>query len=487
MRRRDFLRDIAAASGTVLAAQGSPAERQDFKRIVLPPESPLPVRTAAQELSAETGASIVERPLPKAIGSGEILLALGEAVRNYPLARRLLESRNPGPEWEIVQAGNGGLLIGGSSPRNVCRASLGWIHDSAIETSRLSVYPLEERFTMWDHTLNQTCRFTVGEDRQKHIREIARMGHTGAEINRYADIGGYWVRHRRLPKDSYAWYMSYAPALDAYVESSLTQGLYPAEELAANLEDLRESARIARSYGLKPGFVCYEPRAAPEVVFEKYPQLRGTRVDHPGRSLTPEYNLDIAHPRVLRHYQELISRLMESVPDLRYLVFFTADSGSGIPFASNVYAGSNGSYLARSKTVEQMAADFAGALLDGGRRKNPEFEVIMQLSWEYAAPERLAITRALPAGVAFPICSPGQGRLRTTLPRIENSARNPMESSRSPRGGIMSRSSAFPLLAGSSKTSVKPAAWGSSGFLPWAACSPRRNVRSTLPRTFTRS
>jgi hypothetical protein len=400
MMRREFLKDIAIVSGTLLAAQGSPAGSVDFKKIVLPPESPLPVRTAAKELSIKTGATIVEGSLPNAIGFREIVLALGEAARNYPASRRLLASRNPGREWEIVQVENDGLVIGGSSPRNVCRAALGWIEDSAIETNRLSVYPLQERFTMWDNTMNQMCRFTVGEDRQEHIREIARMGHTGVEINRYADIGGYWVLHRTRPKDPYVWYMSYGPALDAYVESSLTQGLYPAGELAANLEDLKESARIARSYGLKPGLMCYEPRAVPEAVFDRYPQLRGTRVDHPGRSLTPEYNLDIAHPRVLKHYAELVSRLMESVPDLRYIVFWTSDSGSAIPFASSIYAGPNGSYLAKSKTVEQMAADFAGALLAGGRKTNPEFEVIMELSWEYPLPERLAFTRALPKGAS---------------------------------------------------------------------------------------
>jgi len=201
------------------------------------------------------------------------------------------------------------------------------------------------------------------------------------------------------PNDSYAWYLSYAPALDAFVESTLTKGLYPAAELENNLADLAGAAELARAYGLKPGFVCYEPRCVNEKIFDRHPQLRGTRTDHPGRSLVPRYALDIAHPRVLEHYAEMLANLMQTVPDLRYLVFWTGDSGSGLPFAKRLYFGPNGSYLAKSKTIQRMAADFSGALLEAGRKVNPEFEVLMEIGWEYTDSERERITAALPEGV----------------------------------------------------------------------------------------
>ena len=187
---------------------------------------------------------------------------------------------------------------------------------------------------MWDNTLNQWYRGTEGFDRVKHIRELARMGHTGVEINRYADAGGGWhVRHRKFPGDSYAWYVDYCPALDAFVESSLTEGIYEYAELRRNRDDLLTAAELVRSWGMKPGFVCYEPRCVSEKVFERYPELRGSRVDHPGRSLEPRYAMDIANPRVLAHYAEMVTNLLELVPDMRYLVFWTSDSGSGLPFA----------------------------------------------------------------------------------------------------------------------------------------------------------
>jgi hypothetical protein len=397
LSRRDFLA-VSAACATAIPAANA-ASRYD--KIYLPPDSPAPLRTAAAEIAAQTGSSILQQAHEGALRPGEIVLALAARVRAYPQAAAMLPGGSLPKEWELVKADGGGLLIAGSTPRNVCRAALGWIENPERETDRLSVYHFDERFTMWDNPLNQMYRFSKGFDRRRHIREYARLGHTGLEINRYSYPGGYFVRHRRFPHDSYVWYLSYAPALDAFVESSLTEGLYPREELAANLADLREAAEIARSYGLLPGFVCYEPRCVPEQIFDRYPQLRGSRTDHPGRSLQPRYALDIANPRVLEHYAELLTSLMKEVPDLRYLVFFTQDSGSGLPFARRLYFGPNGSYLARSKTLEGMTADFTGALVEAGRKVNPAFEVIMQLNWEYGEDERKRITAALPKGVTL--------------------------------------------------------------------------------------
>lgn len=397
--RREFLGTSAgsiATLATVSSAGARPLEGARAERIVLPPDSPLPLETAAKELSEHTRAGIVRRPHAGQVSPSEIVLVSGTDIGRYPDADARLSDEVRRGEWELVQSMNGGLIIAGASPRNVCRASLGWIENPAGETNRLSVYSFEERFTMWDNPMNQMFRFSKGFDRRRHIREIARLGHTGVEINRYADPGGYWVRHRKFPADSYAWYISYAPTLDAFVESALTKGAYPVEELQANLADLRSAAEVARSYGLKPGFVSYEPCCVSERVFDHYPQLRGSRTDHPGRSLEPRFTLDIANPRVLENYAELLTRLMEEVPDLRYFVYWTQDSGAGMPFASRVYAGPNGSYLARSKTLGQMVADFVGTLLEAGRKINPEFEVISEITWQYSASERKEILGALP-------------------------------------------------------------------------------------------
>ncbi len=419
--RRAFL---ATASAALAAPR--------FRRILLAPGSPLPLRTAASELARATGATVVEHAHPAIPSAGDILLVLAADLPRYP---ELQSGAGVSREWELVRPLGGGLVIAGSTPRNVCRAALGWLANPAGETGRLSTYRFDERFTMWDNSMNQMYRFSNGFDRARHIREIALLGHTGVEINRYADAG-YHVRYRKFPLDSYAWYMSYAPALDAFVESALTQGIYKREELAANLADLREAAALARSYGLKPGFVCYEPRGVAEEIFDRYPELRGSRIDHPGRSLQPRYALDIANPRVIAHYAESISNLMKELPDLRYFVFWTQDSGSGMPFASRLYAGPNGSFVARAKTLEQITADWTGAMAEAGRRINPEFEVIMQIGHEYTEDERKRITRALPKGVTLSHPAGGSLLKAGTSRGIENFCAQDRELGVEPYAGL---------------------------------------------------
>jgi len=391
--RREFLGGAAAAAA--LPAGGA---QEKYTTVVLSSGSALPVETAAAELAKKTGAGVERRDRVGPVGKGEIVLALGEEIRAQEEAAAMLPA---GGEWEIVKRSGEGLVIAGSSPRNVCHAALAWVENPEGETDRVSKFDFTERFTMWDNSLNQWYRFSKGFERKQYIREVARLGHTGVEINRYADAEGFWVRHRKFPEDSYAWYMSYAPALDAFVETSLTEGLYPKDELERNLADLREALEIARRYGLAPGFVCYEPRGVSEKVFDRYPGLRGSRIDHPGRSLEPRYSLDIANRRVLEHYAEAITNLMKTVPELRYFVFWTEDSGSGIPFTTGLYFGPNGSYRARSSTIGKMVADFSGTLLEAGKKVNPDFEVIMEMGWEYRDHERREITAALPKGVTL--------------------------------------------------------------------------------------
>lgn len=376
----------------------SAAERAKVRRIWLAPDSALPIQTAARELAAHTGGVVFPAPHPAAAGEDDIVLAAGDELRFYPSARDRLGST--AEEWELNLATPAGRIIAGRTPRNVCRAALAWIANPGREADRVSRFQFTERFTMWDNSMNQMYRFGRGFDRRSHFCEIARLGFTGVEINRYCDAG-YHVRHRRFRDDSYAWYMSYAPALDAFVESSLTPGLYRPEELKQNLDDLREAVGLAREFGLQPGFVCYEPRGVNEAIFDRHPELRGSRVDHPGRSLEPRYALDIAHPRVLAHYAEMLTRLMQVVPDLRYFDFWTQDSGSGLPFTAKLYFGPNGSYLARTRTLGELSHDFIQALLAAGRKINPQFEVIMQIGHEYDAAERKAMIATLPKGATF--------------------------------------------------------------------------------------
>lgn len=409
LSRRDFLSTGTAAIAAVAttsnavpaAAATAPGQTvySRFRRILVVPKSDIAIQTAGAELARAAGAQVEDWDRTQRIKKGDIVLALDRDANVFPDARSRLASVAGKQEWELVIPVGQALVIAGSTPRNVCKAALAWIANPEGEANRLSTYIFTERFTMWDNEMNQMHRFAKGFDRRAHMREIARLGHTGVEINRYADSGGYFVNHRKYIHDSYAWYLSYAPSLDAYVESSLTRGTYLPEELRRNLADLREAAAMAREYGMKPGFVCYEPRCVADHFFDKHPELRGSRTDHPARGLDARYQLDIAHPRVLEHYAEMMTNLMREVPDLRYFMFLVDDSGQGIPFTMNLYPGPNGSFLARTSTVEKMVADFSGTILEAGRKINPEFEVIMEMNKQYTYDECKRIMPKLPEGV----------------------------------------------------------------------------------------
>jgi hypothetical protein len=76
-------------------------------------------------------------------------------------------------------------------------------------------------------------------------------------------------------------FYTYCAALDQFVYSELNKGIYPYYYLAANLQYLQKMAALADRYGMVPGMTCFEPRSVPEHFFERYPMLRGARVDHP--------------------------------------------------------------------------------------------------------------------------------------------------------------------------------------------------------------
>jgi hypothetical protein len=252
---------------------------------------------------------------------------------------------------------------------------------------------------MWDNELNQMYRFAKRFDRRNHVRELARIGHTGIEINRYATTGGYFVNHRKYIHDSYAWYLSYAPSLDAYVESSLIKGYVPSGGVAIQPAKPSRSGGARPGIWIKAGFRLLRTALHGGSFFDKRPELRGSRTDHPGRGYDTGYQLDIANPEVLEHYAEMMTLLMHEIPDLRYFTFLVDDSGQGIPFTMRLYPGPNSSFLARSKTVEGMVADFTQTILDAGRKINPEFEVIMVMNRQYTQDECKRIMHRLPKHV----------------------------------------------------------------------------------------
>jgi len=84
----------------------------------------------------------------------------------------------------------------------------------------------------FDLVLNQYARIIRPFDRERHIREYARLGFSHVEVNGLAvPFPIRTGRPGRILCDFY----TYAPALDQFTSSALNKGFYPKEYLDANL------------------------------------------------------------------------------------------------------------------------------------------------------------------------------------------------------------------------------------------------------------
>lgn len=321
------------------------------------------------------------------------LVAVAEAPSRLPAAFGI---RPPaGKEWVAlrVEPDGSGVLLS-SRPSFLYAAFAAMTEELMdVDIGRLRPWVKAMSFAVekstFDLVLTQYARTIRPFDRERYVREYARLGFTHVEVNALA---GPFPAECGVPGEFYPDFYTYAPALDQFVESGLNRGLYPREYLRANLDRLKANARLALKYGLTPGLLSFEPRSMPEVFFQKYPTLRGPRVDHPFRSFKPRYALTLAHPAARAHYAELLTNLMREVPWLEFMAIWSNDSGSGFEHTKSLYVGRNGGpYLVRewkdddeiAKVAAENIARFFRLLRDAGAAVNPRFRVVTRLESFY--------------------------------------------------------------------------------------------------------
>ena len=247
----------------------------------------------------------------------------------------------------------------------------------------------------YDSLLNNHARTAKGFDPEDHIREMARQGYTHVEVNGYAANFPY---EKAAPDELLYLFYTYCPALDQFVYSKLNKGIYPFDYLQANLRKLVHSAQLAEKYGLRAGILSFEPRSVPDELLQRYPMLRGARVDHPLRSFRPRYNLTTAHPVVLEHYTEMLTKIVKAAPNIDYMSIWSNDSGAGFEYTSSLYVGRNGGgYVIREfksdDEIAQAAATniirFMKTIRDAGRSVNPHFSCMLRSEMFYAEQDHL--------------------------------------------------------------------------------------------------
>ena len=142
--------------------------------------------------------------------------------------------------------------------------------------------------THWDACYAQYWRSARDFNQEHYVATLAEAGFTHCEVN---SLEANMPLEDSVAHEYYSQFYTYCPGFNHFVDTPLTQGIWPAHYLDANLNNLKHLADLGRKYGLKPGVCMFEPRTLPERFFAKYPTLRGARVDHPFRSHLPRYTM----------------------------------------------------------------------------------------------------------------------------------------------------------------------------------------------------
>ncbi|MFC1724852.1 hypothetical protein ACFL4T_04430 [candidate division KSB1 bacterium] len=324
--------------------------------------------------------------------SGNNIFKIAVADENYKSDMRKKGIKLPDKkDWMYIildESGTGEMIVSGQHLLYAlyCRLIEDWMDNdiSEFEKGKL-ITPTFKWLQGEDWFLGSRRRFTRSYDPEAAVREFARMGCSHINVNALASPSS--LETGPAGEIYYRFYDS-SPDLDQFTETELNKGTYPPEYLNSNLNFLKKQAELAVKYGLTPGMYICNPRSVPENLLEKYPYLRGARVDHPFRAYRPRYALTLGHPVVRWHYAQLLKNIQKEIPELGFISTWLNDSGSGFEHTMRLYAGRNGGpYIVRewntneefAKAAAQNVIRYYKVLRDAGTEINPKFRIIAGL------------------------------------------------------------------------------------------------------------
>ncbi|MCX6955690.1 MAG: hypothetical protein NTV51_26395 [Verrucomicrobia bacterium] len=336
-------------------------------RAIFHPAAPAPVElTAVAELARlAVAATVTASAVP---GRGVNVAVFSPA---WPASKYLPKTATPDTAWmwlRLAEDGTGEITAShGSFLYAAVRLLAHGLSDFTREKLAAGLF-LPATFGWhrphWDACYTQYWRSARGFDPEHYVSTLAEAGFTHCEVN---GLQAHMPHEDLVAHEYYSQFYTYGPGFNHFVDTPLTRGLWPALYLDANLNHLRKLADTGRRYGLKPGVCMFEPRTMPDRFFQKYPTLRGARVDHPC---------------------EALQKIMRAVPDLSYLSVWTNDSGAGFEHTASLYVGRNGGpYLIREWRNHDKVAEAAGQsivrylhnLRDAAAELNPDFDVILRI------------------------------------------------------------------------------------------------------------
>ncbi len=295
-------------------------------------------------------------------------------------------------DWTFLKLDNqgNGFLIGSKQHllySLYCSLRDDWLDKDVQELAKgtlsMTTFPwIEGSDGAWPSHANPPRHY----DPEKSIQELARLGCSHIVVNGLAGIAAY---EQGPPGEIYYRFYYGNTDLDYFTDSELNKGIYPPEFLQANMNFMKANAKLAVKYGLTPGLFFCTPRSVQDALLDRYPFLRGARIDHTFRCFNPRYTLTLAHPVVRWHYAEMMKKLMTEIPELAYMGWRTNDAGAGFEYTVTTYPGRNGGpYLIREWKSHEEVAKAAAAnvvryiklLRDAASEIRPDFRIISSLA-----------------------------------------------------------------------------------------------------------
>ncbi len=167
-----------------------------------------------------------------------------------------------------------------------------------------------------------------------------------------------------IPPGGSPWhdYTSTLPSLEKFFPHRDLAPFVDAEHVKKNQRLLREKVAILRKHKLAAAAQFHVPWILPEAFFERYPHLRGPRIDHPRRSRREAFAMCVDTAEGRAFYADMFGQFAREVGDLTGLHLLTNDAGGGLCWADWQYIGPNGPAHCRTRGVGPRVRELIDAL-----------------------------------------------------------------------------------------------------------------------------
>lgn len=231
----------------------------------------------------------------------------------------------------------------------------------------------------------------------KQASRLKQFGRVELNLSNLADKSFY-----EIPEGRNFWheYASYNPTPYKFFPDSKIAPFLPADFVKKNRDLILAKAKILRKYELGGAFWSYEPNFLPEAFFEKYPNMLGARVDHPRRGNYPAFAPCISVEETQEMFTNMVSELLENVPEINTFFFKTNDAGSGICWSDWQYVGPNGPSHCKHHSMGNRVATLMNTFKKGAEKAGEDITIYLTGSM-FSDEEKADIYRHLPEGTYY--------------------------------------------------------------------------------------